>query len=389
MDELQRYLAIFTEDYGPFIAHRAIEYGQDAKQAKEDIIRFQTQNYFDKLDAEQKDNAKFLASLAGGKVDQVKALQLEALEKRHGEDFLDQYKKLDFIDQGSVGSVFAKKGDTRNVIKAQIATEDEDLLDPDEGTIGIARKSDVDREIDAQLTAAELGVAPRINTVENIPVPKRKYAFPEYGRKNPSPMGETLNIINMERVNTLADQGGIDNVVDQYVKRFDLTGDKAKQMTTAGHQKAQLAFAKAKLRLMDKGIVHNDLGYDSSVRDREDHISYDPFSNDMKIIDYGQIKKFKHANNLHQHTKNLNLIGEEMEELSPYAQAKHLLDHRVAAVVQGMNAVGNKDLANDYEGLYDDVSARRDLEEMESIAEQGKKIIEKQTMKDVTNKYLQ
>ena len=388
MDELQRYLAIFTEDYGPFIADRTMM-GETAQQAKDNIIRFQTQNYFDKLDAQQKDNAKFLASLAGGKVDQVKALQLEALEDMHGKGFLDQYRKLDFIDQGSVGSVFAKKGDTRNVIKAQRATEDEDLLDLERGTIGIARKSDVDREIDAQLTAAELGVAPRINTVENIPVPKRKYAFPDFRNRNPSPMGETLNIINMERVNTLADQGGIDNVVDQYVKGFDLTGDKAKQMTTAGHQKAQLAFAKAKLRLMDKGIVHNDLGYDSSVRDREDHISYDPFSNDMKIIDYGQIKKFKHANNLHQHTKNQNLIGEEMDDMSPFEQARHLLDHRVTAVVQGMKAVGNKDLANDFGRLYDDMSAKGDLEEMENIADQGKKIIEKQTMRDVTNRYLQ
>ena len=388
MDELQRYLAIFTEDYGPFIADRTMM-GETAQQAKDNIIRFQTQNYFDKLDAQQKDNAKFLASLAGGKVDQVKALQLEALEDMHGKGFLDQYRKLDFIDQGSVGSVFAKKGDTRNVIKAQRATEDEDLLDLERGTIGIARKSDVDREIDAQLTAAELGVAPRINTVENIPVPKRKYAFPDFRNRNPSPMGETLNIINMERVNTLADQGGIDNVVDQYVKGFDLTGDKAKQMTTAGHQKAQLAFAKAKLRLMDKGIVHNDLGYDSSVRDREDHISYDPFSNDMKIIDYGQIKKFKHANNLHQHTNNQNLIGEEMDDMSPFEQARHLLDHRVTAVVQGMKAVGNKDLANDFGRLYDDMSAKGDLEEMENIADQGKKIIEKQTMKDVTNRYLQ
>ena len=219
MDELQKYLAIFTEDYGPFIADRTMM-GETAQQAKDNIIRFQTQNYFDKLDAQQKDNAKFLASLAGGKVDQVKALQLEALEDMHGKDFLDQYRKLDFIDQGSVGSVFAKKGDTRNVIKAQRATEDEDMLDPYErGKIGIARKSDLDREIDAQLTAAELGVAPRINTVENIPVPKREYAFPDLRNRNPSPMGETLNIINMERVNTLADQGGIDNVVDQYVKR--------------------------------------------------------------------------------------------------------------------------------------------------------------------------
>ena len=388
MDELQRYLAIFTEDYGPFIADRTMM-GETAQQAKDNIIRFQTQNYFDKLDAQQKDNAKFLASLAGGKVDQVKALQLEALEDMHGKDFLDQYRKLDFIDQGSVGSVFARKGDKGNVIKAQRATEDEDLLDPDEGTLGIARKSDVDREIDAQLTAAELGVAPRINTVENIPVPKRKYAFPDLRNRNPSPMGETLNIINMERANTLAEQGGIDNVVDQYVRGFDLTGDKAKQMTTAGHQKAQLAFAKAKLRLMDKGIVHNDLGYDSSVRDREDHISYDPFSNDMKIIDYGQIKRFKHANNLHQHTNNQNLIGEEMDDMSPFEQARHLLDHRVTAVVQGMKAVGNKDLANDFGRLYDDLSAKGDLEEMENIADQGKKIIEKQTMRDVTNRYLQ
>ena len=363
--------------------------GETAKQAKDNIIRFQTQNYFDKLDAEQQDNAKFLTSLAGGKVDQVKALQLEALEDMHGKDFLNQYRNLDFIDQGSVGSVFAKKGDKRNVIKAQRATEDEDVLDLERGTIGIARKSDVDREIDAQLTAAELGVAPRINTVENISVPKRKYAFPDLRNKNPSPMGETLNIINMERVNTLADQGGIDNVVDQYVKRFDLTGDKAKQMTTVGHQKAQLAFAKSKLRLMDKGIVHNDLGYDSSVRDREDHISFDPFSNNMKIIDYGQIKKFKHANNLHQHTNNQNLIGEEMDDMSPFEQARHLLDHRVTAVVQGMKAVGNKDVANDFGRLYDDISAKGDLQEMENIADQGKKIIEKQTMKDVTNRYFQ
>jgi len=388
VDELQRYLAIFTEDYGPFIADRTM-FGETAQQAKDNIIRFQTQNYFDELDAQQKDNAKFLASLAGGKVDQVKALQLEALEKRHGQDFVNQHRKLDFIDQGSVGSVFAKKGDNRNIIKAQRTTEDPDAFDVYEGRLGIARKSDVDREIDAQLTAAELGVAPRINTVENIPVPKTRYNFPPHLGKNLSPIGETLNIINMERVNTLASQGGIDNVIDQYVKGFDATGDKAKQITEAGHQKAQLAFAKAKLRLMDKGIVHNDLGDGSSVRAREEHISYDPFSDKMKIIDYGQIKKFKHANNLHQHTKNLNLIGEEMEELSPYAQAKHLLDHRVAAVVQGMNAVGNKDLANDYEGLYDDVSARRDLEEMENIADQGKKIIEKQTMKDVTNRYIQ
>ena len=117
--------------------------------------------------------------------------------------------------------------------------------------------------------------------------------------------------------------------------------------------------------------------------------SFDPFSNDMKIIDYGQVKKFKHANNLHQHTNNQNLIGEEMDDMSPFEQARHLLDHRVTAVVQGMKAVGNKDLATDFGRLYDEMSAKGDLEEMENIADQGKKIIEKQTMKDVTNRYLQ
>ena len=51
MDELQKYLAIFTEDYGPFIADRMM-FGETAQQAKDNIIRFQTQNYFDKLDAD-------------------------------------------------------------------------------------------------------------------------------------------------------------------------------------------------------------------------------------------------------------------------------------------------------------------------------------------------
>ena len=48
-----------------------------------------------------------------------------------------------------------------------------------------------------------------------------------------------------------------------------------------------------------------------------------------------------------------------------------------------------KDVANDFGRLYDDISAKGDLQEMENIADQGKKIIEKQTMKDVTNRYFQ
>ena len=97
----------------------------------------------------------------------------------------------------------------------------------------------------------------------------------------------------------------------------------------------------------------------------------------MKIIDYGRIKRFKHANNLHQHTKNQNLIGEEMNDMSPFEQARHLLDHRVTAVLQGMKAVGNEDLAGDYQSIYDESRDKGDLREMEDIADQGKKIIEK------------
>ena len=61
------------------------------------------------LDAQQKDNAKFLASLAV-ESRSSKSSSTRSLEDMHGKDFLDQYRKLDFIDQGSVGSVFAKKG---------------------------------------------------------------------------------------------------------------------------------------------------------------------------------------------------------------------------------------------------------------------------------------
>ena len=54
-----------------------------------------------------------------------------------------------------------------------------------------------------------------------------------------------------------------------------------------------------------------------------------------------------------------------------------------------MKAVGNEDLAGDYQSIYDESRDKGDLKEMEDIADQGKKIIEKQTMKDVTNRYLQ
>ena len=70
--------------------------------------------------------------------------------------------------------------------------------------------------------------------------------------------------------------------------------------------KYNLALAKAQLHLADaKGIVHTDLGADNS---RTDHISYDPSKPArMKFIDYGFTRKFNHAENLHEHTKHLNL----------------------------------------------------------------------------------
>ena len=109
----------------------------------------------------------------------------------------------------------------------------------------------------------------------------------------------------------------------------------------------------------------------------------------MQIIDYNQVQSTNHANNLHEHTMNENLKEEELKDYGPGAEVEHFLDHKVNAIIQGMNAVGNTEEANMFKGLYEETVDSGDLLAADDLVNQGREIIDKHTAKDVDNKYLE
>ena len=319
-----------------------------------------------------------------------------ALESKYGRRFADQYIQNKLLGQGGTGSVFVKPGDPSRVLKAQRLTEDPMYEEPE---VGIQPKFVVDKEIDIQARAGEAGLSPRLHSVESYPIPKRPY---HHGYPNPSKQDEIMNIMEIDRVSTVEDEGGFDDIISRKVKNFgfDIMKDypykgtqkqknefidRKSQIIKSEKAKKNLALAKLNLGLANQGIIHTDLGMKG---DRPDHLVYDPYSNEMQAIDFNQVQTFKHSNNLHEHTKNKNLLSEELQEYSPEAQAKHLLDHKVKSIFNGMVAVGQAEQAHFYNDLYKEVRAKGDLAATEDIVNQGQEIIDKHTMKDVDNFHL-
>ncbi len=287
-------------------------------------------------------------------------LRDQALESKYGRRFADQYIQNKLLGQGGTGSVFEKPGDPSRVLKVQRLTEDPRY---EESEVGIQPKFVVDKEIDIQSRVGEAGLSPRLHSVENYPVPKRKY---HHGYINPSD-----NTKDYPYKGTQEQKG-----------RFI---DRKSQMIKSENAKKALALSKLHLGLADQGVIHTDLGYGG---ERPDHLVYDPYSNKMQAIDFNQVQTFKHSNNLHQHTRNQNLLSEELQELSPEGQARHFLDHKSKSIFNGMMAVGQTEEAHLYNDLYREVRAKGDLAATEDLVNQGQEIINKHTMKDVDNFHL-
>ena len=323
-------------------------------------------------------------------------LRDQALESKYGRRFADQYIQNKLLGQGGTGSVFEKPGDPSRVFKVQRLTEDPRY---EESEVGIQPKFVVDKEIDIQSRVGEAGLSPRLHSVENYPVPKRKY---HHGYLNPSSQDELMNIMEMDRVSTVEDEGGFDEIIDKKVKNFGFSNmkdypykgtqeqkgqyiNRKSQMIKSENAKKALALSKLHLGLADQGVIHTDLGYGG---ERPDHLVYDPYSNKMQAIDFNQVQTFKHSNNLHQHTRNQNLLSEELQEYSPEAQAMHFLDHKSKSIFNGMMAVGQKEEAHLYNDLYKEIRAKGDLIATEDLVNQGQEIINKHTMKDVDNFHL-
>jgi hypothetical protein len=362
-----------------------------AHLGKESGMQAVVQRYFDKLDPDNQ--GRELSQ------EEYKNIRDEALDSTYGKGFAKQYAQNKLIGQGSVGSVFEMPNDPSKVRKVQRTTEDV-LRSPN---VGIQRREIADDEVETQLKAMEAGVSPRLHSVETYPVAKRKYhlSYP-----NESKQDEVMHIMEMDKVSTVDDEGGIDEIIDKKVKNFGFDNtkdypykgtldqkrefiDRKGQMIESEKAKYKLALSKTRLALADQGIVHTDLGYGREQDRREDHLSYDPYSNEMKMIDYNQVETFNHAHNLHEHTKNLNLKDGEFKNYTPGANVEHFLDHKVNAIIQGMTAVGNKEEAFIFKKLYEETVDSGDLLAADDLVNQGREIIDKHTAKDVDNKYLE
>ena len=300
---------------------------------------------------------------------EYKPMRDEALTALYGKGFVDMYDKYKPMGEGAYGAVFEKPGDPQRILKVQRQDT-------------INRQQFGDNEIQRQLEAVEMGVAPRIHSVTNLPY---KHEVPmeilrsfdnRYGTVDPR-----HQVTEMDRINTLGQLGGKDVVLQNYVK--NLNNNENSEELKKENQKYRLAVSKAQLQLADRGIVHTDLGTDRYKDPRQDHTVYDPSTNKLQFIDYGHTEKYNHANNLHEHTKNMNLKDEELRNYTPGAQAEHFLEHKVANIVNGMKAVGNIEEANIFQGLYGDVIDSGDLLAADDLVNQGRDIIRRHSFKDV------
>ena len=307
---------------------------------------------------------------------EYKPLRDQVLTEKYGKGFVDMYDRYKPIGQGAFGSVFEKPGDPTRVLKVQ---REDDLH----------RQKYGDREVEHQTKAASIGRAPKIHSVTDY---RYQHDTPEailgsfdsrWGTDNPR-----HRVIEMDRVRTVDNQGGKIQMLQDYVlKKQGLKPedrkygayDKFETPYRLQNAKYNLALAKAQLHLADsQGIVHTDLGGDEM--DRTDHIVYDSTKpSKTQFIDYGHSVKFNHAQNLHQHTKNLNLINEEMDNVRD--DIEHFLDHKVANVSRGLKALGRADEANAFRQEYQDYVDRpnlmfgEDYESANNLVNKGTKII--------------
>ena len=139
---------------------------------------------------------------------EYKPMRDEAFTELYGKGFVDMYDRYKPIGEGAYGAVFEKPGDSQRVLKVQR----QDTLD---------RQKFGDTEIARQTEAAEMGVAPKIHRVTNLPY---KHEVPmeilrsfdnRYGTVNPR-----HQVTEMDRVNTVDAQGGKIKMLQDYVQQL-------------------------------------------------------------------------------------------------------------------------------------------------------------------------
>ena len=305
----------------------------------------------------------------------------KAFDQTLGKGFAEAYDKYKVLGSGAFGTTFQDPDDPTKVFKAQRLMMKDDI-------------KRADKEVDAQLRAAEMGRAPNIHAVETFPARKDEMDLLRDLDTTGRFARPTIHVTEMDKVNTLESQGYAaepGGVLEKFVKNKMIDADDdapiyklnnpAAQVMRDETRKMHLARAKGELDLADRGIIHSDL-MDSAGFDREEHITYNPNTNQMKFVDYGVAKIHDHAGDMHEHTKNLNVKSEELKNLDASSRAEHFLDHKATAIINGMKAVGNREEANIFEGIFNEYMGNDNLLAADDLVNQGREIINKHDFKD-------
>ena len=309
----------------------------------------------------------------------------KAFDQTLGKGFAESYDKYKVLGSGAFGTTFQDPDDPTKVFKAQ----------------SLQFQKDIDRaekEVDTQIKAAEMGKAPNVHAVETFPARQDgKTDLQDYLRSLDTTdrfASPTIHVTEMDKVDTLQSQGYAGEpggVLEKFVKNKMIDADDDApiyKLNNPEHQvmrdetrKMHLARSKSELDLADKGIIHSDL-LDRLGNDREEHIAYNPNTNQMKFVDYGVAKVHDHAGDMHEHTKNLNIKSEELKNFDASSRAEHFLDHKASAIIDGMNAVGNREEANIFKGIFNEYMGNEDLLAADDLVNQGREIINKHDFKD-------
>ncbi len=308
---------------------------------KEGIKRFVKHFSNDELvqNIKEQEDDDLGGALAGLTEKEYIPIRNKVFDTAFGKGFVEQYERHPFVGQGGFGTVFEKPGDPNRVIKVQ-------RLDSD------SERTRADEEVEAQLKAAELGLAPRVHTVETAPS--------SHEPSNSNKMA-SLHSIEMDRVSTM------ENPEHNFI--FGTPDTQTSREQALALSKAQLKLART------TGIVHDDVV--TPFGKREDHMFYDPESKTMGFVDYGKIKQYDHAEDLHNHDK----YGPDFNKATD--RAKHFLDHQVDAIYDGMYAVGNTEEAQIFKDTYQDLRDTNKLREASDLVDQGASIIDRHTMGNI------
>ena len=308
-------------------------------------------------------------------------LRNKAFDQTLGKGFAEAYDKYKVLGSGAFGTTFQDPNDPTKVFKAQRLEMQDDI-------------KRAEKEVDTQIKAAEMGRAPNVHAVETFPARKDEMDLLRDLDTTGRFASPTIHVTEMDKVDTLKSQGYAGEpggVLEKFVQNKMIDADDDAPIYKLNNPEAQvmrnetrkmhLARAKGELDLADKGIIHSDL-LDRLGNDREEHITYNPNTNKMQFVDYGVAKVHDHAGDMHEHTKNLNIKNNELKNLDASSRAEHFLDHKASAIIDGMKAVGNREEANIFEGIFNEYMGNDDLLAADDLVNQGREIINKHDFKD-------